>query len=323
MEEEKYWLLMSRYLSNELTLEETTELLNWIEEKPERTELLQQLQSAWDKTAVYQEEPAHFNVDTAWHKVAEKLTVVAQPPAKKKISFLWFKVAAMLLIALNIGWLAFKYYDNRIPVDVVNNTQEVKLVKLPDDSKVWLNAHSKISYKKGFNSLTKRELVLTGEAFFEVRRNVKQPFIVTSSATVTKVLGTSFNVKNQYGNVQVSVLTGQVSFKTEGGVEELMLLPGETGMFNKTSGLQKSKNANSNFLYWKNRELSFNNERFEYVIADIEKVHQIKFDVKDTQLLNQRITATFKNAPVEEVRAVLEALLDRQITQSGSSYVVK
>lgn len=322
MEDEKYWLLMSRYLSNELTLEETTELLNWIEENPERTELLQQLQTAWDKTAIYKQEPAHFNADTAWPKVAERLVEVPKAAHKAQKSYFWLRVAAMLLIAVNVGWFAFKYYDNRIPVEVINNTDKVKLVKLPDNSKVWLNTSSKISYKKGISSLPKREVVLVGEAFFDVNRNPEQAFTVKTSATETEVLGTSFNVKGDGSVVQVSVLTGTVSFKTESEDKKLVLLAGEIGVFNGLA-LQKAKVANSNYLYWKNKEISFHNERLENVIADIEKSYKVRFEVENKRLLDERITATFKNAPIEEVQSVLEALLERPIVQSVNSYVVK
>ena len=62
MSEEKYWNLMSRYLSNELSLEETEELLTWLDDDPARADLLKELQDTWDATKNY---PENFNVDTS------------------------------------------------------------------------------------------------------------------------------------------------------------------------------------------------------------------------------------------------------------------
>src|SRR5690606_20001510 len=159
----------------------------------------------------------------AWQKVTEKLTAEPKLMKRKEHSFFWLKVAAMLLIAVNTGWFAFRYYDNRLPVEVINNSMATKLVKLPDSSLVWLNTNSKLIYKKGIGKLAKREVTLSGEAFFEVKPNLQQAFIVTSSTTLTEVLGTSFNVKSEGEDVQVSVVTGKVSFRTKGEDEKLAL----------------------------------------------------------------------------------------------------
>ncbi len=72
MGEEKYWNLMNRYLSNELSLDETNDLLEWLDRDPARTDLLKELQEIWDKTKDY---PENFKVDTraAWHKLTNNI----------------------------------------------------------------------------------------------------------------------------------------------------------------------------------------------------------------------------------------------------------
>ena len=86
-------------------------------------------------------------------------------------------------------------------------------IQLADGSKVWLNADSKIQYPSSFEGST-REVYLNGEAFFEVAKNAKKPFIIHLANGTVRVLGTSFNIR-AYDNektVETSVATGKVAF---------------------------------------------------------------------------------------------------------------
>jgi transmembrane sensor len=99
------------------------------------------------------------------------------------------------------------------PLQVVTNTnQAAKHVLLPDGSSVVLRKNSQLSYSKVFTG-PKREVYLSGEAFFEVSKNPQKPFFVFANGLITKVVGTSFSVK-AYGSdprVIVVVKTGKVS----------------------------------------------------------------------------------------------------------------
>ena len=325
IEDEKYWGLLGRYLSNELSLEETNELLSWIEQDPSRVELLQELQASWDQAIHYKNrESEYFNVDLAWQKVSAK---IENHQTKRTIHYgTWLKVAAILLVLLNISWFTFKYIDNRKQITVTNPDAQVKRVEIPDGSTVWLSRGSQFVYQKGIADLNERELLLKGEAFFEVAPNKHQPFTVMASNTKTRVLGTSFNINSHKGAVVVSVLTGKVSFQSVAkDKEEIILLPHEVGSYNNKDGMLKSKSANNNFLFWRDRQLSFNNERVEDVLTSLENNYQVQFEVQNKSLLNRRITTSFKEVSFDEVKQVLEVLLNCQIEKSASRnhYVVK
>ncbi|HSC40592.1 MAG TPA: FecR family protein, partial [Chitinophagaceae bacterium] len=93
-----------------------------------------------------------------------------------------------------------------------NGSDSVQRIVLSDGSEVLLEKDSKLSYAANFTS-GKREVYLTGNAFFKITRNPSQPFIVYTQDIVTKVLGTSFRVRALAGEKVVSVLvkTGKVS----------------------------------------------------------------------------------------------------------------
>jgi transmembrane sensor len=324
MEEDKYWLLISRYLSNDITLEETEELLKWIDVDPERTVLLQQLQKSLEETSVYSETHEAFDANVAWEKVSARIGTPVQKPKQQKVHYLQLvKFAAVFIILLNFGWFGFNYYNNHQLIEITNQLNLAKEVELPDGSVVWLNKGAKLSYLKGFKNFYDREVNLSGEAFFDVKPNAEKPFIIETANTATRVLGTSFNVKTNGENVAVSVFSGKVSFKELNQAKELLLLPGEEGVFNPNIGLQKTNFNDQNFMFWKDQNLDFSNEKLENVLNVISKIYEVEFKISDPELREMRITASFHKLPFTEVKNILEVILDKQIEKAGAIYVVK
>ncbi len=139
----------------------------------------------------------------------------------------WVRWAAAASVVLIMSWwfvnrqaapLEMTYEVNREQsqsplMEKVNDTAKPILVTLADGSSIFLSPKSRISYAKTFNEGNKREVYLSGEAFFEVAKNPNKPFYVYANELVTKVLGTSFNVKAfpEDKNVEVKVRTGRVA----------------------------------------------------------------------------------------------------------------
>ncbi len=148
-----------------------------------------------------------------------------QQPAT--ISLVWWRFAAAASV---VALLALGYFYQRIPtqeisyeqlrrqtttqlVERVNETDKPLLVKLADGSLVFLKPNSRISYTESFKDKNLREVFLSGEAYFEVVKDPKTPFVVYANELVTKVLGTSFNVRayEDDEDVTVKVNSGKVS----------------------------------------------------------------------------------------------------------------
>ncbi|WP_207427772.1 FecR family protein [Pedobacter sp. SYSU D00535] len=325
MSDEKYWNLMSRYLSNDLTLEETEELLEWMNDDPSRADLLKELQDTWDKTRNY---PENFKVDTraGWQKVRTAIEVQKRGPKVRKFSTIhWLGLAASVIVVFFLGIITYRSLFKSELLEVEAFAGQQKEVVLPDGSKVWLNEMSSISYSESFNNDDTREVQLEGEAFFEVVKDSERKFVVRTGKTRTQVLGTSFNVKqDKEGSVQVSVVTGKVAFSPIANTkQELLLLPGDAGLISKEGYASKFKLGDENFLYWKNRELKFNNALLSYVVKSLEEVYEVKIEINDPDLLKQRITTSFNQVSFHQASEVLEAMLGLEITKSDSVYVVK
>jgi len=125
---------------------------------------------------------------------------------------------------------------------------------LPDGTKIWLNAASSIRFPSKFDG-NERGVEITGEAYLEVAKNTRQPFIVHTSKTVIEVLGTSFNV-NAYSDeeaVKTTLIEGSVKVKTT--EKEAILKPGQQAAVDHDSHLISLINGSDidQALAWKRR----------------------------------------------------------------------
>jgi len=204
----------------------------------------------------------------------------------------WFQVAAVLLLTMGFGGYYWKhFYQAAVPynalligngktsiTEVINLKETIKQVTLPDGSSVILKKNAKISYPSQFLA-DRREVVMQGEAFFEVQKNPDQPFYIYSGEMTTRVTGTSFSIKANAAENRI-----QLVVKT--GVVEISVQAGEKGTKNRLT-LNPNQLATLNL---KNKELG-------------------KTDVDEPVLINLPIESqyfTFKKTPVKDVFRILE-----------------
>ncbi|MGN7820510.1 FecR family protein [Chitinophaga sp. 22536] len=143
--------------------------------------------------------------------------------------------AASIVLLTGAGWLWRQQTVKQHPspvlagmITVTNETAGIKQVTLPDSSRVWLNAHATIAWKKDFNRL-ERGVTLIGEGFFDIHGSEKRPFVVHTRDMAIKVLGTQFNVEAYAGekSTRVSLLQGKVQVKAHPqNARALILQPG-------------------------------------------------------------------------------------------------
>ncbi|RJE72520.1 FecR family protein [Reichenbachiella sp. MSK19-1] len=148
-------------------------------------------------------------------------------------------LAAAVVALLMVGSIAVYYSlqpSNVSTGSIAENWKTIKTergqlrtVGLPDGSRVKLSVESSLKYATDFMSTKKREVYLTGEAFFEVERMPKRPFVVHAKGVQTQVLGTSFNVKALGGGsrLEVAVKTGKVKVSSERDKDQFYLEPNQ------------------------------------------------------------------------------------------------
>lgn len=314
---------MTKYLSNQLSLKEAEELLEWIEADPTRGDLLKELQETWDKTKDY---PENLRVDTraAWHKLRSNIKAQEQKE-KKNPDFFPFPLIVVLATVLlcSSGFLGYYYYLQQV-VTLKSGPDEKRELALPDGSKVWLNGGSTLRYAREFNDEGRRTIQLKGEAFFDVVEVPGTLFVIESSTTLIQAPGGTLNVRqDSAGAVRVSVTKGSafIKRKDEPG-KGLLLSAGETGRSAKSEGLTKFPSLNENFLYWKTGKLSFVNVSLAEVLKTLECVYRVRFSVNDSSLLKQRLVMSVNHPSLQEFINLFQTLLGVNIKRKDSVYYI-
>jgi ferric-dicitrate binding protein FerR (iron transport regulator) len=195
-------------------------------------------------------------------------------------------------------------------VDVVNRTDAVRYVNLPDGSSVILQRNSRIVYPKSFAGL-KREVYLTGAAFFEVTKNPAKPFFVHTDKLTAKVVGTSFSVKAFTGqpSIEVLVKTGKVTVfsttssasQTRAKPAEVVLLPNQQAVFNR----EENTLSRSAIQSQKQERLPIEHNAFDYedtpvteVFAQLEQTYGVDIVYDKAVMSHCSITATLGDEPL-------------------------
>lgn len=150
-------------------------------------------------------------------------------------------------------------------------------VTLPDGTKVILNAESELRYPYRF-SLTRREVELEGEAYFEVAPQEGRPFVVKTGSEHVEVLGTHFNVAAYREDIysSVSLVEGKVKVSVDGRTE--VLVPGlQSVVSDGKMSIQRFDVEET--LAWKNGEFMFNNENITSVMRKLSRWYDVEIEV--------------------------------------------
>lgn len=149
-------------------------------------------------------------------------------------------------------------------------------VKLPDGTKVWLNAATTLKYPYAF-AKNERLVELKGEAYFEVSKDRTRPFRVKTEAQTVEVLGTHFNINayNDESVVKTTLLEGAVKVSTQSG--SVHLHPGEQSLFNETSArlwLNDQVDVDKE-MAWKNNVFAFDNDDLQSIMRQISRWYDV------------------------------------------------
>ena len=146
-------------------------------------------------------------------------------------------------------------------------------VTLPDGTKVWLNAQTTLKYPVKFRG-TEREVEMQGEAYFEVTRNPRQPFVIKSNEQTVKVLGTSFNINTFTGRATTTLINGRVQLSNN--KQTKILIPGQQAV--ETGDSFDVKNVNvENYTSWKEGILVLNNQNIHDILKQLERWYDVEF----------------------------------------------
>lgn len=226
----------------------------------------------------------------------------------------WLRYAAAIAMLVAVSYFSFRGGQEHVTAalgDIVVEAPQGSRTQmmLPDGSKVWLNAGSRISYPQGFG-YTVRLVRLVGEGYFEVARNERLPFSVSSDHVQVKVLGTKFNFRDYPADAEaiVSLAEGSVAMWSSRKDEEVYLKPNQRASVNKRTGsicVEEYEVANA--TQWTNGRLIFDGEPLQEIVNNLERSYNVKIDIADQELLKLRFHGDFLRQE-QTLNEVLDAL---------------
>lgn len=213
------------------------------------------------------------------------------------------RYAAVLVIAFVSAWMLASYYftgnlseqQELIAFQqelVVPAGQRAKLT-LPDGTKVWLNAGSRLLYPSFFAK--ERKVYLSGEGFFDVAKNEKVPFIVSTRTIDVRALGTQFNVfsypESDYTSVYLQ--EGRVKAYFPSSETEGVVLSPDQYLVQKGKQLKLST-MDPDELLWREGIYTFKRQKLGSIIEKLELYYDVKIIVKDPEILNYEYVGKFR-----------------------------
>lgn len=199
-------------------------------------------------------------------------------------------------------------------------------VTLSDGTQIWLNAGSNLKYPNEFKGDI-REVYLTGEAFFDVAKDKKHPFIIHTNKMDTKVLGTSFNVQAYPDQTtqEVSVLTGRVNVKSTVTDENVYVTPGQKVVFkSKSNKLQAFKDIPVNTIsLWRKNIMVFEETPLPEVIATINRNYNVAIEIKNKNLNTLKINGYFKELSADQVVALVCNIVNAEYKFEAGVYKIQ
>lgn len=254
----------------------------------------------------------------------------------QKSGYLKWAIAAGIVLAIAVTGV-FKFWEGlnapeNKPVykTIATDFGRQSSITLSDGSEIRLNAHSKLRYNPSTFTKSDMEVWLRGEAYFSIVHNPdnhKRNFVVHTTDGDVTVLGTRFNVNTRYQKTQVALIKGSVSIQVRDTVQqkkiEKILLPGEMAEF---SGGRKKVHIQqvdtTRYTAWLNQKLVFDNTPLNDILKDIKQIYGVKVDVREQDLLQQRISGSLVNTNLETLMNGLSKTLDIKVVQRDEKHLV-
>ncbi|MBP6181769.1 FecR family protein [Flavobacterium sp.] len=196
-------------------------------------------------------------------------------------------------------------------------------LQLSDGTVVHLNSGTTLKYPVKFIAGENRLVFLDGEAFFDVTKDKKHPFIVNADNLNVRVLGTHFNVSNYPEDIQTDVVLVEGSVGLYSGNEQFnatkntVLRPGFKGIFNKKDGSIATKAVNTDvYTSWMQGRLTFRNMSFKDISKKLERHYNVTIETQNKKLAGEKFYASFGDEPIEKVLSYFNDI-------HGINYVIK
>ena len=320
--------IILKSLTEKLSEKEQQNLAKWRAENPVNEADYHAYMDSWQQAGQF--EIPSWDTEPALQKLQKRIASDNHPAkadtAKKIPLFRRIaSVAAVFLLIASIGYGVFSLTQKEALLVVSASDRDLEL-DLADGTIVHLKQGATLKYPENFNRAS-RTVEMTGEIYFDVARDPQKPFVVNTDRTKVTVLGTAFVIdasdeQNRVTNLYVT--EGSVAFQSKRNDDvKLTVQAGQQARLDGNQ-LKPIKIPEFNDIAWHTNTLEFRNIRAEDAIEDISEYYHVEINLSGSLVRDCPITAPlpFQDAPLEDVLAIMQVLLNVDIQQAApGSYV--
>jgi transmembrane sensor len=355
------WEKLAEYFAGEMSGEEMEEMKIWIKSDPEREKKINALYQIWEES---EQLPYKLDVDQAWGTLEDRMDeservssgevhkIITQATADKNVRINRINrkvrnsgisqkialIAASILIILTAGFFSHQYYlgieeaqfnEEIVYEELTTRDGQRAVYTLNDGSRVTLHAGSRLQIPVNFNR-NNRDLILEGEAYFEVASNPEIPFVVHSDNSYTRVLGTKFLLQawpNEGRHVGIYVTEGSVAFgekKNEEADSDSEVIIEQNEMAHLSAGNEPEVQTIRDLTWhlgWTEGRLVFENRKLSEILPRLERWYVVEIQTADSSIDEIRLTAEIDySQPMMEVLTGIALSLDLEIEEGNRTY---
>lgn len=305
------------FLNGTLDVEGHAALRQWIKEVPENRAYFHCIVTLWKASGIVSNAD-NFNVEKAIRKFKK------EDMLSKRINLykyaLRISTVAVAVLLFGISSLFFLWQSKITKVEEVEEYKEYVVevpagakskVTFPDGSVVWLNAGSRVAYDSNF-ARESRNVVLSGEGYFEISKNEDIPFVVKTGSLVIKVLGTKFNLKSyeEDSEVKVTLKEGAVrvgNFLTN--TAPVVLEPNQRLTFRKADQAMHIDSVDASQIEnWRKGAMTFDKVSLEDIAKELQRLYNIPVRIEKESLKRIVYYSDFQeNITIEKVLEILSS----------------
>jgi len=353
--------LMARKLSGEATAAELDELNELLTRHPEAIYYAELITQLWDEEKIPESNSKITDTDISYlrHLARHRPEFRETPSVNDPDPFLQpssmrrrtrrlaraFFITVVLAGGAYLGsrLLAPQPAATRVNTELFANLGSRRSLFLPDGTRVWLNAGSRIQYDSDMLHKNTRDLSLSGEAFFEVAKDKDRPFIIHTDKIAIKVLGTAFNVRAYPRDriTETTLMRGSIELTVNNKpYQKIILKPREkfdliddghdelrdsAGI--RTGPAKPSRNTNPVKLVvqdvvpvqledkeyvkevsWVDDEFVFQNETLEELAPKMERWFNVRIRIDNPQVRNYHYTGIFHKETIDQALTAMRLI---------------
>jgi transmembrane sensor len=323
-----------KYIAGEITQAEKKLLEVWIDASNENRQIFEEIKKIWESTKPVEisEMP---DIENEWKLLINRINTAETKKYSPFNSFInkiinvvflptWKPVlAGSLIILIIISALSILHQDKSFQLRLIMTAnKERRNIQLSDGTLVYLNSGSRINFPDKFSE-KKREIRLSGEAYFSVKKD-SRPFIVITENARTTVLGTKFNVWSRNEKTRVTVKEGLVSLTPKSTENKVLISRGQQSEIIKNLNPTPPVKVNSVYLLgWMDNRLTFDKTPLKEIVAELERSYNVQLTLKNKNLEEYTLTGSFRNKDIDSVLSAICLTLDITYEKNNESYVIK